>query len=537
MKKNSFMEGSFIATIGIIVCKVIGLLYVIPFYAMISNQGAALYSYAYSIYAVFLSLSTSGIPIAMSKLVSEYNSLGYNYTKEKIYKLGNIIITALGVFFFILLFILAPLLASFILGGATGGNSASDITLVIRIVAFSLLIVPSLSIMKGYYQGHKFITPPSISNVIEQLVRVIVIIVGCYLSLNILNLKESIAISISVFAATLGAIAALTYLYFKRKKNIKDFNVHAKKLTEETKFTTKYLVKQILALSLPFIIVDVLKSSYNLVDTLTVVRTLTNIGYSSEIAETAFSVIGTWGSKLSMIIISISMGISTSLIPNIASDFIQKKQIPLNHKINQAISSLLFFTIPATIGIFLLAQPVWVIFYGYNELCIEVFKVFIIQSITFSLITVLINILQTTNKNKIAVLVLLVSFISNAILNIPMMYLCEKIGLGGYQGASVATLITQIIPCIYLLWYLKKYLNLHYKQTIINITKIVLITGIMATSILILSLVLKINATTRIDALIEIIIYTLFGGAIYLFLAIKSGLVKDILGNKLKTHV
>ena len=59
----------------------------------------------------------------------------------------------------------------------------------------------------------------------------------------------------------------------------------------------------------------------------------------------------------------------------------------------------------------------------------------------------------------------------------------------------------------------------------------------MATSILILSLVLKINATTRIDALIEIIIYTLFGGAIYLFLAIKSGLVKDILGNKLKTHV
>ena len=307
MKKNSFMEGSFIATIGIIVCKVIGLLYVIPFYAMISNQGAALYSYAYSIYAVFLSLSTSGIPIAMSKLVSEYNSLGYNYTKEKIYKLGNIIITALGVFFFILLFILAPLLASFILGGATGGNSASDITLVIRIVAFSLLIVPSLSIMKGYYQGHKFITPPSISNVIEQLVRVIVIIVGCYLSLNILNLKESIAISISVFAATLGAIAALTYLYFKRKKNIKDFNVHAKKLTEETKFTTKYLVKQILALSLPFIIVDVLKSSYNLVDTLTVVRTLTDIGYSSEIAETAFSVIGTWGSKLSMIIISISM--------------------------------------------------------------------------------------------------------------------------------------------------------------------------------------------------------------------------------------
>lgn len=534
MKKNSFIEGSFIATLGIIICKVIGLLYVIPFYAMISNQGAALYSYAYSIYAVFLSLSTSGIPIAMSKLVSEYNSLGYNYTKEKIYKLGNIIITTLGTFFFILLFVIAPFISSFILGKATGGNSVEDITLVIRIVAFSLLIVPSLSVMKGYYQGHKFITPPSISNVIEQLVRVIVIITGCYISLNILHLKESIAIAISVFAATVGAISALAYLYLKRKKNIADFNTKASKLKEEAKFTTKYLIKQILLLALPFIIVDVLKSSYNLVDTLTVVRTLTDMGYSSEVAETAFSVIGTWGSKLSMIIISISMGISTSLIPNIAADFIRKKQIPLNYKINQAISSLLFFTIPATAGIFLLARPVWIIFYGYNELCIEVFRCFIIQSITFSLITILINILQTTNKNKTAVIVLLISFIANAILNIPMMYLCEKIGLGGYQGASVATLLTQIFPCIYLLYYLKKYLNLNYKKTIINVTKTIIITSIMIVSILILSLVFKIDAISRIDAIIETTLYTIFGSLIYLFFAYKSGLLKDILGSKLK---
>ena len=77
MKKNNFFEGSFIATLGIVVCKIIGLLYVIPFYAMISSKGATLYSFAYSIYTVFLSLSTSGIPIAMSKLVSEYNSLEY----------------------------------------------------------------------------------------------------------------------------------------------------------------------------------------------------------------------------------------------------------------------------------------------------------------------------------------------------------------------------------------------------------------------------------------------------------------------------
>ena len=541
MKKNSFMEGSFIATLGIIVCKVIGLVYVIPFYAMISNTGAALYSYAYSIYAVFLSLSTSGIPIAMSKLVSEYNSLEYYHTKEKIYKLGNILIMSLGLFFFLVLFFLAPTISSFILGNATGGNTVSDVTLVIRVVASALLIVPSLSVIKGYYQGHKFIAQPSISNVIEQLIRVLIILVGCFLSLKVFHLNESFAIAVAVFAATIGALIAYLYLYFKKKKNIDSFHTKEKITRNEAKFTTKYLLKQILMISIPFIVVDVLKSSYNLVDTLTVVRTLTDLGYSSDIAETAFSVIGTWGSKLSMIIISISMGISTSLIPNIASDFIQKKQIPLNHKVNQAIQTLLFFTIPMTFGIFLLARPVWIIFYGYNDISIEVFRIFIIQSITFSLITVLINILQTTNKNKIAIGVLLASFICNAILNIPMMYFCEAIGFGGYQGASVATLITQIIPCIFLLLYLKKYLHLDYHDCKINTLKIVLSTAIMFVSILILNMFLPIDSITRGEAFIEIIIYVIFGAFIYLFLAHKSGLLKQLFGENIlkkfyKTH-
>lgn len=533
MKKNSFMEGSFIATFGIILCKIIGLVYVIPFYAMISNTGAALYSYAYSIYAVFLSLSTSGIPIAMSKLVSEYNSLEYYYTKEKIFKLGNLIILSLGIFFFFILFFFAPSVSSFILGGTTGGNSVEDVTLVIRVVATALLIVPSLSVIKGYYQGHKYITPPSIANVIEQLLRVVIIIVGCFISLKIMGLKESIAIAISVFAATIGALLAYLYLYFKMKKNKDSFKCNEHITRNEAKFTTKYLVKQIILLALPFIIIDVLKSSYNLVDTLTVVRTLTDLGYASNVSETAFSVIGTWGSKLSMIVISISMGISTSLIPNIASDFIQKKNNSLNIKINQAIQTLLFFIVPMTFGLFFLARPVWIIFYGYNALSIEVFRMFIIQSITFSLITILINIVQTTNKNKVAILTLLFSLIANAILNIPMMYLCEFIGFGGYQGASVATLITQIIPCTFLFLYLKKYLHLNYRSTKINVTKIVLATLIMLVSMMLLEFIIPLNTLHRMSSIVQVVLYVFFGSSIYFYIMHKSGVLKELFGDNL----
>ena len=64
MRRNSFLMGAFVSTLGIIITKVIGLVYVIPFYAIIGIQGGALYSYAYSIYNIFLNLATSGIPVA-----------------------------------------------------------------------------------------------------------------------------------------------------------------------------------------------------------------------------------------------------------------------------------------------------------------------------------------------------------------------------------------------------------------------------------------------------------------------------------------
>ena len=83
LKRHSFMQGAFIATFGVVICKIIGMLYVIPFYSIIGDQGGALYGYAYSIYSIFLGVSTAGIPLAMSKLISEYATLGYQETKQR----------------------------------------------------------------------------------------------------------------------------------------------------------------------------------------------------------------------------------------------------------------------------------------------------------------------------------------------------------------------------------------------------------------------------------------------------------------------
>ena len=105
MKKDSFLKGTLIASAAIIITKILGVLYVIPFYGIIGEQGGVLYSYAYNIYNLFLNISTAGIPIALSMIISEYITLGNFDAKEKTYSLGKKIIFTFSIISFLVLFI------------------------------------------------------------------------------------------------------------------------------------------------------------------------------------------------------------------------------------------------------------------------------------------------------------------------------------------------------------------------------------------------------------------------------------------------
>ena len=136
------MQGAFIATLGIVLSKILGIIYVIPFYAIIGEQGGALYGYAYSIYSIFLGISQAGIPLAISKIVSEYNVLGYYNAKRRTFKLGKKVLSFLGIICFLIMFIFARWIAVLIIGNVSGGNTIEDVTFVVRVIASAVLIVP-----------------------------------------------------------------------------------------------------------------------------------------------------------------------------------------------------------------------------------------------------------------------------------------------------------------------------------------------------------------------------------------------------------
>ena len=537
MKKNRFLEGAMIATIGIVICKVIGLIYVIPFYSIIGKQGGTLYSYAYSIYAIFLSLSTSGIPIAMSKVVSEYNALGYYYTKEKAYKIGSKFIMIMGLLFFILLMIFAPQIAQLIIGDMKGGNTIERVSFVIRIVSTALLIVPLLSVTKGYLQGHKIMTQSSIANILEQTVRVTVIVLGSFMALKVFNLSTETAVGIAVFAATLGAIAAYFYVFSKIRKNKDELKRDEKITREEAKITTKEIISKIVFYALPFIAIDLINSLYSMVDTLTVVKTMTNLGYNAIDTETTIGVISSWATKLNMIIVSIALGLNVSLIPNITASYVKKDMKDVTKKINQAIQMLVFIIIPMTFGIHFLARPVWISFYGYDKLSIEIFKLFIFQAMTFSFYSVLINIMQALNARRITIITLISTFLIKSILNIPVMNWFADINIPVYYAPIVVTLLSQLIGIIFLLYMINKKFKISYSNSLNNIGKSVLSVMIMYMALLIVNLFIPINSISRLGSIIEIIMFVLIGGITYLMCTFKSGVIDEIFGKDMVNKI
>lgn len=529
MKKNTFIEGAFISTFSILICKIIGLLYVIPFYSLIGNKGGALYSYAYSIYAIFLSLSTCGIPLAISKNISEYNELGYHKAKNDVYKIGKYVILGLGLLSCLILLIFAPNIAYLIIGNVEGGNTIEDVSTAIRIVSLSLLIVPSLSVTRGYLNGHKMILPTSISEVLEQVVRVLVIVVGSFLTIKVFNLPTNVAVYIAVAGAGIGALVALIYLKLKLKRN-KDAIVNESE--NEPEYRKKDILKKIVLYALPFVVIDLIRSAYGMVDSFTVVKTMVNLGYDVSVAETTIGVLSTWATKLNMIVASVALGFVTSLIPNIAGSAAKKDLKDVNNKINESYKTLLFVVLPMTIGLSFLAQPVWVAFYGYNSLSIGIFKYYILQAIIFCVYTIALNLAQSMNQSKISLGSLLVSFLLKVVLNIPMMKLFVMVGIEAYYAPIITNILVQGSITLFIMLALKHKFKFDYKDTTKAILKMLLILTIMVLILSGLSLIIPLTVTSRLKAILTIIPYILVGAAIYIGMSYKIGLLNDIFGAK-----
>ena len=506
MKKNTLMEGAIIATLGIVIVKVIGLLYVIPFNAIIGEQGGALYGYAYNIYMLFLSISSAGFPFAISKLTSEYNALGYKKAVKDTYRLSLKIISIISVVIFILLFLFAPNIAKLIIGNAEGGNSISDIAFVIRMVSLAILVVPFLSVTKGFLQGHKYIAPTSVSQIIEQIVRVIVILLGSFLALKVFNTDLKTAVGIAVSGAFFGGIFAYIYLKIKIRKSKL---LQKEDVKDEKVITKKEIIKKIFTYSIPFIIISLIYNLYISVDMVLVSRTMSDIlKLPISTVESVVSIFTTWGVKLNNILLAIITGLTTSLIPNIVSSFTKGNMKDVDNKFNKSLQYVLFILVPCTLFLSFLSEPVWRLFCGESTYGPIVYKVFVFSALFGGFYSIVVNTLQGLSKYKLVITTVLIGLFLNTVLDVPMMLLVNKLGYEVSYGAVLASLIGYGISVIISLVVLHKKYKFNFKDTKKRLPGYVI--SWLAFELVIV--VLKLFVPTNLDnRLLQIPILALFG--------------------------
>src|SRR5690606_18453214 len=367
MSKSTIVRGAFLLTAASFLSKLLGVIYVIPFNAMVGADGVTLYQFAYLPYSILVTVATVGVPLAVSKFVSKYNSLGDYYTGMRMFKTGMSIMALTGIVTFLALFFGAEFIANQIISDIETTIRVEDITMVIRMVSFALIITPSMSIFRGFFQGHQSMGPTAVSQVIEQIVRIIFLLIAVFIILNILDGEVTTAVGFATFAAFIGAIASYVVLlvYWKKRKRHLDKNITQQEFTHD--IPKKELLSELFRYAGPFVIVSIAIPMFQLVDNFTFLRAMDDIG-QEKIATALLGSIYTLSHKLVIIPVTLATGLSLAVMPVLTSSFTQGQKPQLINQINQALQIILVLVIPASFGLSMLSKEAYGTLYNLENI-------------------------------------------------------------------------------------------------------------------------------------------------------------------------
>ncbi|MFK9091118.1 oligosaccharide flippase family protein [Bacillus salipaludis] len=525
--QSKLLRGTFILTLGTILSKVIGLIYVIPFYQIVGKHGTQLYSFSYVPYTIFISIATAGVPLAVSKFIAKYNALEEYAVGRKLFKSGLVVMLLTGFAAFLFMYLAAPMLAEM---SHPSKKDIANVTTVIRAVSFALIVVPFMSLIRGYFQGHQSMGPSAVSQVVEQIVRIIFTLAGAYVVLKFLNGTIVSAVSVATFAAFIGAIGGLLVLFwywYKRKPYLNQLLEHDKGTID---ISLKEIYKEIFIYAAPFVFVGIANPLFQFIDQFTLTRTLTEIGMKEKLADVAFGILNFESHKIVIIPVSLATAFSLTLVPSITKAFVENDQKNLNRQLNQTFQVLLYLTLPAAIGLSLLAEPVYTAFYEHDPLGTQVLGAYAPVAILFSLYSVTAAILQGINEQRFTILSLLVGLLVKLSLNIPLIKMFET------KGAVLATALGYTVAIVINLIVIKAFSRYPFRLVWRRSLLIVIFAGLMwaGTEIAYKVMLLFLSPASKPQSVLIILFSAGVGAAIYFYLGFKSGLVHRLFGDRIE---
>lgn len=354
-KKSTFFGGAAILAASAILVKVIGAIYRIPLGNILSDEVMADYNSAYNIYNFFLTISTAGLPVALSKTISETNALGRHNQVQRTFRVAFITFLILGLISFFCMTVLAAPMAQIVI-------SNPKAVYCVMALAPSVLCVCIMSAFRGYFQGHFNMMPTGISQVIEAFFK---LVVGLALALFLVNVVQkpelgSVGAIIGVSCGSVVALLYILFLFFRDRKRRQ--RIHA---TDRPDGSMRIL-SNLLKLAIPITLGSAATSLVTLIDTKLVMSQLQSVyqtvdGLGKEAAlDAARGLYGIYSKTMSIYNLPFSMMVplTACIIPAVSASLARRDHLGAQKVSESALRIGLLLALPMGMGLFALGGPI-----------------------------------------------------------------------------------------------------------------------------------------------------------------------------------
>ena len=338
-KGRSFLREAVILTVASFAVKIIGVVFKIPL-TNILGESIGVFTAAYSIYAMLFMLSTSGLPVAVSKLVAASNEKGRGNEARRIAKLAMLVFGVIGFLFMLALVVFAPNIASL--------TNHQDSALAIQIIAPALFFICVCASVRGYFQGLRNMFPTAISQFIEAFFK-LVCGLGAVMIAADMGASVPVQAACAISGVTVGTFFAMIYIVLYRKLSKKCVPNDSDSACE----SDKKLLKLIVLVALPVTLTAAALYFSQFLDTVIIVNCLVDSGESKEVADTLFSAYtGLAVPIYDLLPATLVFPIATSILPAVSGALAVKKEKRASHLTQQAIRISGIIAVPC--GAFLL---------------------------------------------------------------------------------------------------------------------------------------------------------------------------------------
>lgn len=384
-----------------ILCKLIGAIFRIPLTQLLGSEGLGLYQLVYPIFALCLVAVSSGVPVAISKIISREKASGNGENIKKVFKNAMAIMLGLGVIFSILVTAFCVPIAKI---QGNGGLYVCYLALFP-----SILLGAIISCFKGYFQGFEIMKYSAMSQIIEQFFKLIFGLFFAYIFVKKGLIFGVFGVFFGIFLSEFFAFLFLFIVFKAKKIDVKMLN------NNENIYTNKQTLKLIFNEAVPITLTSIIIPLSAVVDSLIIIKLLSKSGFETAVSSSLYGLGSGVVSSLINLPSVIAVSISASLMPSLSSSVALKNSEDVAFKSKLAIKIVWYFTLPCMIIFFFLSKEIYAFLYGNlsSELFDQISVVGVMLKLSsFSIIYIALNqilttILQANNESYFGFFVLL----------------------------------------------------------------------------------------------------------------------------------